>query len=254
MPKSERAVNFKDHFSRQATDYAQFRPHYPRALFEFIAGRAPNDERALDCATGNGQAAVALAEFFCAVVAIDASAAQIENAQPHDRVEYRVAPAEASGLEAHSCDLLTVAQALHWLDLEMFYAEARRVLKPGGILAVWAYNYLRITPEVEAVLRRFHDKIVGPFWPPERQLVGRGYLDLPFPFKEIVAPKFQIEMRWRLAHLLGYLRTWSATHRFLAAKASDPVDLIAHDLARAWGDPNESRVATWPLTIRIGRA
>jgi len=70
-------VSFKDHFSRQATDYARFRPQYPHALFRFIAVTAPNDQLALDCATGNGQAAVALAEFFQKVIALDASGEQI---------------------------------------------------------------------------------------------------------------------------------------------------------------------------------
>jgi SAM-dependent methyltransferase len=247
-------MSFKDHFSRQAREYARFRPQYPRGLFEFIAGQAPNDERALDCATGNGQAAVALAEFFRGVIGIDASAAQIENAQPNERVEYRVASAEASGLEAYSCDVVTVAQALHWLDLEGFYAEVRRVLKPRGVLAVWAYNYLRVSGEVEAVLRRFHDEIVGPYWPPERQWVGRRYLDLPFPFEEIAGPSFEIGVQWALAHLLGYLHTWSATHRFMNAKGQDPVELIANDLMRVWGDPEQGRPVRWPLTIRIGRA
>jgi SAM-dependent methyltransferase len=246
-------VSFKDHFSRQATDYAKFRPQYPHALFEFIAAQAPNDELALDCATGNGQAAVALAEFFREVIAIDASAAQIASAEPNDRVEYRVAPAEATDLPSNSCDAMTVAQALHWFDLETFYAEARRVLKSGGVLAVWAYNYLRVTPEVEAVLRHFHDEVVGSYWPPERKTVGRAYLDLPFPFKEIESPPFRIEVQWTLGHLLGYLGTWSATHRFIAAQGKAPVDLIAEDLARAWGNASEPRLVSWPLTTRIGR-
>ena len=245
-------MNFKDHFSRQATEYARFRPQYPRALFAFIASQSPNDRQALDCATGNGQAAVALAEFFRKVIAVDASAAQIESAQPNEKVEYRVASAEASGLEAHSCAAIAVAQALHWFDLEAFYAEARRVLKPGGVLAVWAYNYLRLSPGLEAALRHFHDEIVGPYWPPERQLVGRGYLDLPFPFEEIESPPFQIEVRWTLEHLLGYLRTWSATHRFVAAKGSDPVELVEEELRETWGEARK-RWAVWPMVVRIGR-
>jgi SAM-dependent methyltransferase len=247
-------VSFKDHFSRQATDYAKFRPQYPHALFEFIAAQAPNDQLVLDCATGNGQAAVALAEFFHEVIGIDASAAQIESAQPCDRVEYRVAPAEATGLPSNSCDAITVAQALHWFDLTAFYAEARRVLKPGGALAVWAYNYLRVTPEVEAIVRQFHDEVVGAYWPPERKMVGSAYLDLHFPFAEVECPKFQIETCWSLQYLLGYLRTWSATQRFLVAVGSDPVELILRELERAWGQPDEERLAVWPLTVRIGHA
>jgi ubiquinone/menaquinone biosynthesis C-methylase UbiE len=247
-------MKFKDHFSRQATDYAKFRPQYPRPLFEFIAANAPNELRALDCATGNGQAAVALAEFFQKVIAIDASAQQIENAQPNERVEYRLAPAEASGLPPASCATITVAQALHWFQLEAFYAEARRVLQPGGLLAVWTYNHLRISPEVDAIVRRYHDDVVGPFWPPERRMVGRAYFDLSFPFEEIATPEFQIEMRWSLEHLLGFLHTWSATQRFMAANGNDPLDLIANDLAQAWGIPAQERSAIWPLTTRLGRA
>ena len=246
-------MSFKDHFSRQATDYARFRPQYPHALFRFIAVTAPNDQLALDCATGNGQAAVALAEFFQKVIALDASGEQIARAQPNEQVEYRVAPAESTGLPAHSVAAITVAQALHWFELEAFYAEARRVLQPHGVLAVWAYNYLLLSPEVDPLVRRFHDEIVGPFWPPERKLVGRGYRELPFPFDEIETPAFQIEVRWSLAHLLGYLRTWSATQRFLAAQERDPVELVESDLEQAWGNPAEDKLAVWPLTVRLGR-
>lgn len=247
-------MSFKDHFSRQATDYAKFRPRYPRALFEFIAANSPNEQLALDCATGSGQAAVALTEYFRKVIAIDASAQQIENAQSKERVEYRVAPAEASGLSAGSCDAITVGQALHWFRLDDFYAEAQRVLKPGGLLTVWTYQHLRISPEVDAVVRRYHDDIVGPFWPPERKMVGRAYLDLPFPFEEIKTREFQIEVHWSLGQLLGYLGTWSATQRFLAANGRDPVDSIAGDLAKAWNDSDPERRVIWPLTVRAGRA
>jgi SAM-dependent methyltransferase len=246
-------MSFKDHFSQRAGDYAKFRPRYPRELFEFVAAHAPGCDLALDCATGNGQAALALAEFFDRVTAVDASETQIANATHHARVEYRVASAEAARLENDSCDAVTVAQALHWLDLDAFYAEAKRLLKPRGVLAVWAYNYLRISPEIDAPIRRLHDQIVGPFWPAERHIVGRGYRDLPFPFRELETPPFRMQTAWTLDHLLGYLRTWSATQRFVATNGNDPVEIIEPDLQRAWGDVAE-RSAIWPLTTRIGLA
>jgi ubiquinone/menaquinone biosynthesis C-methylase UbiE len=125
-------VKFKDHFSPQASDYARFRPTSPRQMFQFLARLAPRHELAWDCATGSGQVAVPLADHFAHVIATDASAQQIANAEPHPRVKYRVAPAEQSGLVSGSVDLIMVAQALHWFDLDAFNAEARRVLKPAG--------------------------------------------------------------------------------------------------------------------------
>ncbi len=247
-------MNFKDHFSGQAREYARFRPRYPRALFEFIAAQAPNGEQALDCATGNGQAAVMLAEFFKKVIALDASAAQIASAQPNPRVEYHVAPAEATGLPNHCCAAITVAQAIHWLDLDRFYREARRLLVAGGVLAFWAYNYLRLTAELEAIIRYYHDEVVGPYWPPERKIVGRGYLELAFPFEEIAHPSFQIEARWTLDDLVGYLCTWSATRRYQEAKKGNPLELVISELEQAWGNPAEKRLVIWPLTLRVGRA
>ena len=248
------SLGFKDHFSQRAADYAKFRPQYPRALFEFVAAKAPDQDLAVDCATGNGQAALGLSEFFRQVVALDASAKQIASAQPDDRVQYRVATAESTGLPDDSCDAVTVAQALHWFDLDAFYAEAKRILKRGGVLAVWAYNYLRVSPDIDAVLRRFHDEIVGPFWPPERKLVGHGYRDLPFPFEEIAVPELWIETRWTVAHLLGYLHTWSAAQRYQAEKGRDPLALIENELVALWGDPEAERLGVWPLVVRLGRA
>ena len=154
--------SFVDHFSVVSTVYARFRPRYPEALF-WLAQVAPGRELALDCATGNGQAAVGLAGHFARVIATDASAAQIEAAAATPRVEYRVAPAEASGLPDASCDLVCAAQALHWLDRPAFFAEARRVLVPGGVVAFWGYLRLRTgDAELDAELDRFHDVVVGP--------------------------------------------------------------------------------------------
>jgi ubiquinone/menaquinone biosynthesis C-methylase UbiE len=201
---------FKDHFSKQAAEYAKFRPRYPRQLFRYLASIASTRGLAWDCATGNGQAAVALAEQFDHVIATDASEKQVANAEPDTRVEYRVAPAEDSGIESNTVDLITVAQALHWFDLDRFYAEVRRVLKSEGVLAAWAYKLATITPAIDAVVNRYYSEVVGAYWPEERVLVEQ-FEDLEFSFAEITAPSFAMVAQWNLEQVLGYLRTWSAT-------------------------------------------
>jgi SAM-dependent methyltransferase len=244
-------MTFKDHFSKQAAGYAKFRPRYPQKLFDYLGSIAPSRQLAWDCATGNGQAAVGLASVFNRVIATDASEKQIANAQQHERVEYRLAPAENSGLESATVDLVTVAQALHWFDMEQFYAEAKRVLQPNGILAASAYLFAQTEPTIDAVLSRYYHDVVGPFWAPERKLV-ENFGDIPFPFHEINTPKFEMTAQWDLYALVGYLRTWSASQRFLEVKGSDPVKQIIDKLRIAWGDPNETRRITWPLILRVG--
>jgi SAM-dependent methyltransferase len=194
-----------------------------------------------------------LASVFDRVIATDASEKQIANAQPHEHVEYRVAPAENSGIESETIDLIMVAQALHWFDLDRFYAEARRVLKPDGMLAASAYNLLHIDPAIDEVIKRYYYEVVGPFWPPERELVEQ-FAGLPFPFHELDPPKFEITALWDLDHLVGYLRSWSSTQRFIAARGTDPLQEIGHQLRVAWGQPERLRKAIWPLTLRVGAA
>jgi SAM-dependent methyltransferase len=244
-------MRFKDHFSKQAADYAKFRPGYPKELFDCLRSIAPSPQFAWDCGTGNGQAAVGLASVFDRVIATDASEKQIANAQPHERVEYCVAPAENSGSESGTVDLIMVAQALHWFDLPRFYEEVRRVLKDNGVFAASAYNLLRIEPSIDEIVNRYYHEVVGPFWPPERKLVEQ-FADLPFPFHEIDPPKFEMTAHWNLDHLLGYLRTWSSTQRFIEARGSDPLEQITDELRSVWGDPHETRKVTWPLILRIG--
>jgi SAM-dependent methyltransferase len=189
---------------------------------------------------------------FDRVIATDASEKQIANAQSHQKVAYRVAPAENSGIGSETIDLIMIAQALHWFHLDPFYAEAQRVLKPDGVLAASAYNLLHIEEVIDQVVNRYYHEVVGPFWPPERELVEQ-FGNLSFPFHEIAAPKFEMTAHWNLDHLLGYLQTWSSTQRFIAAKGSDPLEQILDDLRSTWGKPGRTRSVTWPLIVRIGR-
>jgi len=249
--QAEAGMSFKDHFSKQVTDYARFRPGYPRELFDYLASIAPSSQLAWDCGTGNGQAAVGLASVFDAVIATDASEKQITSATLHERVDYRVAPAEDSGIDSGTVDLIMVAQALHWFDLDRFYVEAQRVLKPDGVLAASAYNLLHVEPAIDEIVNRYYYEVVGPFWPPERRLVEQ-FADLPFPFHESDPQKFEMTAHWNLNHLLGYLRTWSSTQRFIAANQRDPLEEIANELHAAWGNAKKKRRVVWPLTLRVG--
>lgn len=244
---------FPDHFSALAGDYCRYRPQYPPDLFAYLASLAPARQHAWDCATGNGQAALGLAPWFQRVTASDASAAQIAAAQPAPNLEYRIAPAHASGLPSQSLDLISVAQALHWFDLDAFYAEARRVLKPTGVLAAWCYELMSIEESIDPLIQSFYRDILGPYWPPERAWVEQGYQGLPFPFQEIHAPAFRMTQDWNRHDCLGYLATWSAVKQYRAALHQDPLDWLAPRLAERWPAPMERKQVGWPLALRVGR-
>jgi SAM-dependent methyltransferase len=244
---------FADHFSAIAPAYAAARPTYPPALFTYLAELAPARRRAWDCAAGNGQATLPLAGYFDEVVGTDASAEQIAEMAAHPRVRRYTAPADASGLPDHSVDLVTVAQALHWLALPSFWAEVRRVLGEGGIVAVWSYGIQHVDDaEVDRRLQAFYGEVVGPYWPPERRLVETGYRTVEFPFEELAPPPFDMALEWKLPELLAYVRTWSATNRFVKERGFDPVQRLGSELEPHWG-PGVRRVS-WPLSLRVGRS
>lgn len=243
-------------FSSRAGHYTRFRPDYPSALIAFVSSLAKEHRLVWDCGTGNGQAAAALAKHFDHVIATDASPEQIREARPHPKVEYRVAAAEASGLDSGSADLVTVAQALHWFDRPRFYEEARRVLAPEGAIAIWTYGDPVLDhPPSDDRLQRFNKVAMREWWPKERGAVGAAFLDIEFPFREETAPSFTIERAWTLAELAGYLRSWSAVARYQASNnGADPVTPFEADLARAWGAGDARHTITWPITLRAGYA
>jgi SAM-dependent methyltransferase len=166
-------------------------------------------------------------------------------------------PAELfAWLAAGAIDLVTAAQALHWFDVARFFAEARRVLIPEGVLAVWTYGPSKLDGEgVDALVQSFYRDTVGPYWPPERAWVDVDYLAIiEIPFDPVSAPEFHMAASWTLSQLLGYFRTWSATARYIEANGSDPVEELGERLLAPWGPAADRRTVTWPLTLRIGRA
>ena len=250
--KTASTIDFKDHFSGHAADYAAYRPTYPPALFALLASLPRRRALALDCATGSGQAAVGLAERFERVLAIDASREQLASARPHPRIEYRVARAEETGAESGSVDLVSAAQAVHWFDFDRFYAEVRRVLALGGAVALYTYNLVRVDPGFDRVLDRLAREVVGPYWPPERHWVDEEYRTLPFPFAEVPAPRIENQARWDLDRLLAYVATWSDCRRYRQATGRDPIKMLQDELVAAWGDPAQPRAVRWPIYMRSG--
>jgi ubiquinone/menaquinone biosynthesis C-methylase UbiE len=246
-------ASFKDHFSKVASAYAAVRPQYPDELYAFLAAQAPSRDLAWDAATGNGQAAVGIARHVRHVIATDASAEQIAHAVSDPRVEYRVARAEQSGLADASIDMITVAQAAHWFDLDAFYQEVRRVARPNALIALWSYGYFVMTPEIDGIIDRFSEGKLQSYWPSESRVIRDHYRPLPFPFAEIDAPSFHMQQPFTLEQLEQYFRSWSGVQRYIEAESDDPIPIVMDELRIAWGDPSRSRAASFELYLRVGR-
>jgi ubiquinone/menaquinone biosynthesis C-methylase UbiE len=244
---------FIDLFSNVADNYARYRPLYPQALADYLAGISPAQETGVDCGCGSGQFSRLLATRFKQVHGVDGSIQQISQAPKLENVTFHVAPVEATGLSSGVADIVTAATAAHWFDLPRFYKEVRRLLKPGGVIALICYTNMRITPEIDAITDEFYGETVGPYWPPQRQLIETGYRYIDFPFQELQPPDMHIETEWEMMHLVGYLRTWSATQGFEKAHGVEALKPFVEKLQRAWGDPQKKRKAIFPLAMRIGR-
>jgi ubiquinone/menaquinone biosynthesis C-methylase UbiE len=246
-------MSFRDHFSNHAVHYEAYRPTYPDDLFAYLARLSPSRTLALDCATGNGQAAIGLIPHFRSVVALDASRKQLDLASIRERITYVQALADQTPLPTASVDLLTVATAFHWLNYARFYDEVRRVAKPDGILAVWGYKLPTVSNDVDAVVERLSVQILARFWLPETKMAAEGYQTVSFPFDEITTPPFRMVHELYLDQFMGFLGTWSASLRYRSQIGRDPIDEIREELTAAWGNTERQRQVAWDLSLRAGR-
>ena len=242
----------KDYFSKQSENYSKYRPAYPDELFDYILGYVPEKKLAWDCGTGNGQSAVAMAARFESVYASDISVNQVSNAVKRNNIRYVIEPAESCSLADNTVNLVTVSQALHWFHFDQFYAEAKRVSAPNGIIAVWTYPLMKIDPLIDRIIDEFYAVKLNDYWDKERCYVDEEYKTIPFPFTELPSRRFNIEVNWNLYDLEGYLNTWSALQKYISINNENPVALVIQDIREHWAG-NEYRVITFPVYLRIGK-
>lgn len=257
VPGTLRSRGFPDHFSQGADAYRAHRPGYPPELIDYLADVAEGHALAWDAGCGSGQLSRLLARRFHRVVATDASPEQISAAGDHPRVEFTCATAEDPGLPSGVADLSVAAQAAHWFDLERFYAQVRRITRPGGAVALVSYGLMSVDadtdPAMDRTLRRFYTEVLGPHWPPGRRHVEAGYRSLPFPFPELEPPPLEIHRNWSLEPLLGYVETWSAVRSLERGGGKREWKAFRQELARLWGPSGVERPVRWPLALRVGR-
>ncbi|NTE05530.1 class I SAM-dependent methyltransferase [Agrobacterium tumefaciens] len=242
----------KDNFSTQAAEYAIYRPTYPEHLYNFLFKLVAQKDAAWDCATGNGQVASVLAQHFQHVYATDISEKQLSQALPLPNVVYRVESSDQVNVPDQSFDLITVAQAIHWFNFDAFYSEVKRTLKPDGIIAVIGYGLMSIDKEVDQVIYKLYETILGKYWDSERRYIEEGYKTIPFPFEEITAPHFQIKTTWNFNQMIGYLNTWSSLQHYKKANDRNPLEYVMTELKEAWGDDAEKDVR-FPVLLRVGK-
>jgi len=242
----------KDNFSTQSKQYAQFRPAYPKAFYDFILGELKTTDTAWDCATGNGQVAVELAKTFNHVYATDISENQLANAPQKENITYLVEQAEDSSFKDQSFDLITVAQAIHWFNFDAFFATVKRTLKPDGLFVAVGYDLMKIDEKLDPVIHYLYQDILGSYWDEERKHIERRYQSIPFPLKEIDCPSLEIQTTWNFEQLIGYLATWSALQHYIKARGNNPIDLVIDKLRKAWGG-EENKTIHFPLIMKAGR-
>ncbi len=241
----------KDHFSTQSQLYAQFRPVYPEALYDYLYTLVPNREAAWDCGTGNGQVARHLAQTFNQVFATDISEKQIAQAPQQHNIQYLVTRAEETPFEDNTFDLTTVGQALHWFDFQSFFQEVKRVSGNKAILAVWGYGLLRISTTIDPLVHDFYQNIIGPYWDAERRHVDAAYQDIMFPFEEIESPSFTIATTWDINALEGFFNTWSSVQKCIKQTGKNPVPALIEKIRPLW--KGELQAVNFPLFMRVGR-
>jgi len=242
----------KDNFSVQSSQYAKFRPTYPKELYDFLMAHVDQKNCAWDGATGNGQVAAELSKAFMEVYATDISSKQLEQAPQLANIHYKIESAEHTTFGNQQFDLITIAQAIHWFNFEEFFLEVSRVIKPNGIFAAFGYDLMKINPKIDRLIYYLYEDILGSYWDVERKHIEDGYARIPFPFQEIESPSLSISVDWHFDQLIGYLETWSSLQHYMRENGTNPIELIYDKLKIAWGKP-QKRAVHFNLILKVFR-
>ena len=243
----------KGHFSNQSDYYARYRPTYPDNLFQYISSLCNEKKIVWDAATGNGQAARSLSSYFLKVIATDFSNQQIGNAFHKENIIYKIENAEESSIETSTVDLVTVATAIHWFNIPKFYEQVERVLKPGGVLAVWSYAGCTINTELDKLMNVFAFDFLANYWPVETQMNWKDkYVHLPFPYRLIDSPDFFCETEFSLKDLINYMFSWSGVQQYIKQHGENPLEDFYKSIMPAWGNENNKKKIRWELLFKCG--
>jgi len=239
-------------------------------LFSMLASLTANHQLAWDVGAGNGQASISIAEHYDRVIATDTSKNQLELAHKHPKVKYAVTPPVMTDEELFSVvgeegsvDLVTVAQAVHWFDLETFYSQVKRLLrKPGGVIAVWTYMGHTSNPAVDAVCKDVWES-TGPYWDSRAEYAAQGYRTLPFPFEAVLdngrgsegnPMEMEMEIQMSLEKLLGLFKSASAVVTAREKGVDILNEKVCTRIKEAWGDENMIYTCKLTLYMLVGKS
>ncbi len=230
-----------------ADAYDRHRPRPPDALLGLLARLAGTERPRLvvDLGSGTGLSARAWAGRADRVVGVEPDQGMRDVAEARGGAEYVEGDSAATGLPDACADVVTCSQSLHWMEPEPTFAEAARILRPGGVFAAYDYDAVPVVhPEVDAAFEAVLERAKAlrnetDVWAPWRSR-------RPFP-KEEHLPRLRASGRFRYARelvlhsveegdaerLLGLIRSYGAIEMH---KDALPLDELRETAARVLGD------------------
>lgn len=208
-----------------ASLYSKYRPTYPKSVIETIASYVTNRGGslgvALDVACGSGQSTFYLKDTFKKIIGVDISKAQLEEANSKCRaqnihnIQFRLGSAMELPVESESVDVVTTAQALHWLDIDGFFAECRRVLKHKGCLAVYGYgNVCLVNKQCNILVSNFYRNTLKGCWHDARCHIDEEYRSIHLPFSNTQRIDMSMPYSTTLEAFIGYVSSWSGYQKY----------------------------------------